>query len=70
MYPKWNPGKWKHGLKRAVPWWLNFDPYSNRRRIERNRVRQLEVVPTARNWKEEVEAIVASRSLNNAAAQS
>ena len=26
-YPKWNPGKWKHGLKAAVPWWFNFDPY-------------------------------------------
>ena len=26
-YPKWNPGKWKHGLKPAVPWWFNFDPY-------------------------------------------
>ena len=26
-YPKWNPGKWKHGPKPAVPWWLNFDPY-------------------------------------------
>ena len=25
MYPKWNPGKWKHGLKPAVPWWCNFD---------------------------------------------
>ena len=25
--PKWNPGKWKHGLKSAVPWLLNFDPY-------------------------------------------
>ena len=29
-YPKWNPGKWKHGLKPAVPWCLNFDPCSNR----------------------------------------
>ena len=28
-YPKWNPGKWKHGPKLAVPWWLNFDPYPN-----------------------------------------
>ena len=27
MYPKWNPGKWKHGLKPAVPWWFHFDPY-------------------------------------------
>ena len=27
MYPKWNPGKWKHGLQSAVLWWLNFDPY-------------------------------------------
>ena len=25
MYPKWNPGKWKHGPKPAVPWWLNFE---------------------------------------------
>ena len=25
-YPKWNPGKWKHGPKPAVPWWFNFDP--------------------------------------------
>ena len=21
------PGKWKHGLKSAVPWWFNWDPY-------------------------------------------
>ena len=26
-YPKWNPGKWKHGLEPAVPWWFIFDPY-------------------------------------------
>ena len=26
-YPKWNPGKWKHGLTPAVPWWFSFDPY-------------------------------------------
>ena len=26
-YPKWNPGKWKHGLKPGLPWWFNFDPY-------------------------------------------
>ena len=26
-YPKWNPGKWKHGLKPVVSWWFNFDPY-------------------------------------------
>ena len=25
-YPKWNFGKWKHGLKSAVPWWFNIDP--------------------------------------------
>ena len=25
--PKWNPGKWKHGLKPAVPWWFYLDPY-------------------------------------------
>ena len=24
-YPKWG-GKRKHGLKSAVPWWLNFNP--------------------------------------------
>ena len=24
---KWNPGKWKHGPKLAVPWWFNFNPY-------------------------------------------
>ena len=24
---KWNPGKWKHGVKPAVPWWFHFDPY-------------------------------------------
>ena len=24
--PKWNPGKWKHGLKPAIPWWFHFDP--------------------------------------------
>ena len=29
-YPKWNPSKWKHGPKPAVPWWLNFDPYPYR----------------------------------------
>ena len=22
-YPKWNPGKWKHGAKPAVPWWFH-----------------------------------------------
>ena len=26
-YPKWNLGKWKHGLKPAVRWWFKFDPY-------------------------------------------
>ena len=26
-YAKWNHGKWKHGLKPAVVWWFNFDPY-------------------------------------------
>ena len=26
MYPKWNPGNWKHGPKPAVPWWFYFDP--------------------------------------------
>ena len=26
-YPKWNPGKWKHGPKSAVPCWFYFDPY-------------------------------------------
>ena len=26
--PILNPGKWKHGLTPAVPWWLNVDPYS------------------------------------------
>ena len=25
--PKWNPGEWKEGLKPAVPWQCNFDPY-------------------------------------------
>ena len=25
MYPKWNPGKWKHGLEFVV-WWFDFDP--------------------------------------------
>ena len=30
--PKWNPGEWKHGLKPAVPWWLNFDSYPNKDR--------------------------------------
>ena len=24
-YPKWNPGKRKHGLKPAFAWWFNFD---------------------------------------------
>ena len=28
-YHKWNPVKWKEGLKPAVPWWFNFDPYPN-----------------------------------------
>ena len=27
--PKWNPGKWKHERKPAVPWWFNFDPFPN-----------------------------------------
>ena len=27
VYPKWNPGKWKHGLNPAVPRWFNFDPF-------------------------------------------
>ena len=27
MYPKWNPGKWKHGPKPAVHWWFDFDPH-------------------------------------------
>ena len=31
-FPKWNPGKWKHGLKPAVSWWFNFDPYPKVRR--------------------------------------
>ena len=26
-YTKWDPGKWKHGRKPAVPWWFDFDPY-------------------------------------------
>ena len=26
-YPKWNPGKWKHGPKPAVFWWFHFGPY-------------------------------------------
>ena len=26
-YAKWNPGKWQHGPKPAVPWWFNFDPH-------------------------------------------
>ena len=26
-YPKWNPGKWKEGLKPAVPRRLHFEPY-------------------------------------------
>ena len=30
--PKWNPGKGKHGLKPAVPWWLNFDPYPSQKK--------------------------------------
>ena len=29
-YPKWNPGKWKHGPKPVVPWWFHFDPHPNR----------------------------------------
>ena len=24
-YPKWDPGKWKHGPKPAVPSWFHFD---------------------------------------------
>ena len=27
LTPKWNPGKLNQGLKPAVPWWFNFDPY-------------------------------------------
>ena len=26
-YHKWTPVEWKEGLKPAVPWWINFDPY-------------------------------------------
>ena len=26
-YSKWNPVKWKHGQKPAVPWCFNVDPY-------------------------------------------
>ena len=26
-YHKWNPVKWKEGLKPAVPWWFDVDPY-------------------------------------------
>ena len=26
-YPKWNPGKWNQGLKPAVKWCFNFEPY-------------------------------------------
>ena len=26
-YPKWNPGKWKHGPNSAVPCWFNFEPH-------------------------------------------
>ena len=33
-YPKWNPGKWKHGLKPAVPWWISVDPYPNKKPLE------------------------------------
>ena len=29
----WNPGKWNRGLKPAVPWCLNFDPYPNMRAL-------------------------------------
>ena len=28
-YPTWNPGKWRHGPKPAVPW-FNFDPHQCR----------------------------------------
>ena len=28
-HPKWNPGKWKHGPKPAVPWWFISDSYPN-----------------------------------------
>ena len=28
-YPKWNPGKWKHGPTPVVPWWFNFEPCPN-----------------------------------------
>ena len=27
--PKVEPYKWQHGLKPAVSWWFNFDPYPN-----------------------------------------
>ena len=27
--PFWNPSKWNQGLKPAVPWCFNFDPYPN-----------------------------------------
>ena len=28
-FSKWNPGKWKHGLKPAVPGWFSFHPCPN-----------------------------------------
>ena len=34
IYPKWNPGKWNQGLKPAVPWWFNFDPYPCQRIVD------------------------------------
>ena len=27
-YSKCNPGKWKHGIKPAVAWWYNANPYT------------------------------------------
>ena len=33
-YPKWNPGKWKHGPKPAYPLLFNFEPHPDAEKLE------------------------------------
>ena len=41
VFPKWNPGKWKHGLNPAVPWYfINFDPNSFLADVEESALNQ------------------------------
>ena len=46
MYPKWSPGKWKHGPKPAVPCWSNFDPHPT-----------VDMVPLGGHWRIRVQLL-------------